>query len=115
MRVADSFQVLHFDQKILDALGLAPDAVRANVLVDDAINDLPSGTLLRLGSSLALRLTVPCEPRSLKARAAAALPSHLLRRTSARAGTIATESLIVEVVLHEPRMMVAVSIPGVSP
>ena len=55
-------QVLLFDRRVVTELGLAPEALRANVFLDGAIDELPSGALLRLGSGLALRVTIPCEP-----------------------------------------------------
>lgn len=54
-------QVLLFSQAVLTALGLSAEAVRANVVVDDPLEALPSGTLLRIGSSFTVRLTIACE------------------------------------------------------
>jgi MOSC domain-containing protein YiiM len=55
-------QVLVFSQSVLDALELPSTAVRANVVVDEPIDQFQSGTLLRLGASVQLRLTLACEP-----------------------------------------------------
>ena len=55
-------QVLVFSHQLLQQLSVPHEAVRANILVDGFIDNLPSGTVLRVGKNLALRLTMRCEP-----------------------------------------------------
>lgn len=43
------------------ALGLAPQALRENLLLDDDIDRLPSGTVLQIGARASVRLMFACE------------------------------------------------------
>ena len=43
------------------ALALPPQALRENLLLDDAIDHLPSGTVLQVGATAQLRLMFACE------------------------------------------------------
>ncbi|MGF6272528.1 hypothetical protein ABIB38_000884 [Massilia sp. UYP11] len=61
------------------ALALAPQALRENLLLDDDIDHLPSGTVLRIGAEAQVRLMFACE-------ACARLDGHG-ERLAARIGT----------------------------
>jgi MOSC domain-containing protein YiiM len=55
-------QVLIASQSVTAACGLQPGDLRENIVVDfDALYELPSGTVVQIGSAL-IRLTFHCEP-----------------------------------------------------
>ncbi|MDB5748284.1 MAG: hypothetical protein JWP72_3132 [Massilia sp.] len=61
---ADAFsprQLLLASRSAYDALGLAPHALRENLLVDVDTAGLASGTVLRIGSDVSIRLMFQCE------------------------------------------------------
>lgn len=67
------------------ALGLAPRALRENLLLDDDIDHLPSGTVLRIGAAASVHLMFACE-------ACGRLDLHgerLAARVGARRGVLA--------------------------
>lgn len=67
------------------ALGLPPQALRENLLLDDAFDHLPSGTVLQVGAQARLRLMFACE-------ACGRLDLHgerLAARVGARRGVLA--------------------------
>jgi MOSC domain-containing protein YiiM len=62
VRCAPFRQVLIASRPLLADCGLQPGDLRENVLVDDErLYELPSGTVLRIGTAL-IRLTFHCEP-----------------------------------------------------
>jgi hypothetical protein len=54
-------QILLAGMPAVAALGIAPGDLRENILLEDAVEGLASGTVLRIGQAL-LRITLPCEP-----------------------------------------------------
>jgi hypothetical protein len=55
-------QVLIASQSVMAECGLLPGDLRENIVVDfDALYELPSGTVVRIGQAL-IRLTFHCEP-----------------------------------------------------
>ena len=78
-------QLLLASSASYDALALAPQALRDNLLLDDDIDHLPSGTVLQVGAQAQLRLMFACE-------ACGRLDLHgerLAARVGARRGVLA--------------------------
>src|SRR2546430_16669379 len=60
---ASKTQVLLADKEVLDAVGVLPGTIKENVTVDGVdVMQLAAGSLLRLGRSVVLAITVVCEP-----------------------------------------------------
>lgn len=55
-------QVLIASEPVYRRLGLAPGALRENFQVDAEVERFSSGQVLRIGSDVRVRLTIPCEP-----------------------------------------------------
>lgn len=78
-------QLLLVSRASYAALGLAPQALRENLLLDDDLEGLPSGTVLQIGASATVRLMFACE-------ACGRLDLHgerLAARVGARRGVLA--------------------------
>lgn len=78
-------QVLLAESATYAALALPPHALRENLLLDAAIASLPSGTVLRIGSDVHLRLMFACEACGRLDRYGA----RLAARIGARRGVLA--------------------------
>lgn len=61
-RVGSPRQVLLVSEPVLQEFGLPPGALRENILVDFAIETLPSGQVIQVGSNALIRLIECCEP-----------------------------------------------------
>ena len=60
---ASKRQVLLADKEALDAVGVLPGTIKENVTVEGVdVMQLPAGSLVRLGRSVVLEITVVCEP-----------------------------------------------------
>jgi MOSC domain-containing protein YiiM len=56
-------QVCLTSAEMMASFGLAPGALRENFTLDGLeVDSLPSGTVLQLGTTAAVRITIPCEP-----------------------------------------------------
>jgi len=112
-------QVLLTDAEDLEALGLRPGALRENIVLHGvSVGTLPSGTVLRFGSEVELRLTFPCEPcghivDSLAADVKAKLGDNPVKGLLGRRGVLATvvrggdlavddECCVIDDVQYEP-------------
>ena len=89
-------QVLLVDAEDLASLGLPPGALRENVVLRGVdVSALASGTVLRLGSSVELRVAFACEPcghilDSMAAPIRQALEPSALKRLAGKRGVLAT-------------------------
>lgn len=72
-------QLLLAEQATYASLALPPHALRENLLLDSAISTVPSGTVLRIGRDVHLRLMFTCE--------ACGRLDHYGARLAARIGT----------------------------
>lgn len=55
-------QVLLASAPVYEALALQPASLRENILLDGHVEEWASGQVLRIGATVRLRLTIPCEP-----------------------------------------------------
>lgn len=76
---ASSRQILLVSLPVLRKLDLRPGMLRENILVDAAVEQFDSGTVLRIGSAL-VRLTIPCAPCSKLEKLRLGLGKELHRR-----------------------------------
>lgn len=80
-RKGSSRQVLLMDMETLNQLHLSPGAVRENISLEGVpIYSLAPGQRLRLGESVVLGITEPCEPCSLMDKIRPGLRQELIGR-----------------------------------
>ncbi|MCA1246505.1 MOSC domain-containing protein [Massilia sp. MS-15] len=103
-------QVLLAASAAYGELGLAPLALRENILVDVDVARLPSGSLLRIGAHAILRLSFQCE-------ACGALERQrlgLARALGTRRGMLASVATGGEIRLGDPVRILAQRLPALA-
>jgi len=103
-------QVLLAASTVYGELGLAPLALRENILLDVDVAGLPSGSLLRIGAQAILRLSFQCE-------ACGALERQrpgLARALGARRGVLAGVAAGGEIRLGDPVRILAQRLPALA-